>query len=118
MSNHSEACNDSRKLCEYLFHCLAKNVPNLQRVETKSWCGFYSEGKKRFVNHRKNMERREIWCIGEPDELQNNSNLTIELRQPTTGGFGALFKAHFFVNNISEINDVCKLLSIISFKQT
>jgi hypothetical protein len=68
MSNHIEACRSSSILCESLFKCLSTRIPNLQRVEIKSWCGFFGEGKRRFayISHRINMDRIEIWCMGDP----------------------------------------------------
>jgi hypothetical protein len=120
MSNHTEACRILSILCESLYKSLATRIPKLQRVETKSWCSLFSEGKKRFayINHRKNMERIEIWCLGDPAELQKNSQFNIEIRQPTTGGFGASFKSRFFLDNISQINNACEILSTISYNLT
>lgn len=118
MSDHDDACEESRNFCDGLYQCLSKKIPNLNKKETLRWCGLYQKGKKRFVyiNHRKRMFRIEVWCLGDPTELQRYTTLNIEPRKPTTGGFGKLFQARFFIDHLSEIDSACELLYQVSYR--
>jgi len=118
MSDHEEACDESKALCDRLFECLSQRIPNLNRVETIRWCGLYQQGRNRFVyvNHRKRMSRIEVWCLGDPAELQSITTLNVEHRQPTTGGWGELFQSRFFVDHLSEIDPACELLYQVSYR--
>ncbi len=118
MSGHNEACEDSNILCDKLYECLLKKIINLKRKETKEPCGLYQEGRKRFayIYHRKYIRRIEVWCLGDPEELQRKTTLKIKIRRiPTTGGFGK-FQASFFVNHQSEIKSACELLYQESYR--
>jgi len=118
MSDHMEASEESKSLCDKLYERLSKRISNLQRVETQRWCGLYQPNRNRFayINHRKRMHRIEVWCLGDPTELQRNTTLNVKPRQPTTGGFSALFQARFFVDHPSEIETACDLLYQISYR--
>jgi len=118
MSDHAEASPDSKAICDRLFGGLSSRILNLRRVESQRWCGVYQDGRRRFayVNHRKGMSRIEIWCLGEPEELQKRTGLTINPRNPTTGGFGAAFSSHFFVDGFADADAACDVLFAVSFR--
>ena len=112
MSDHAEAGTESRELCELLYRSLAKMVPGLNHSESERWCALYREDERRFVyvNHRKRMSRLEVWCLGDPSELQRNTPLHIFPRQRTTGGFGREFQCRFFLDSRSDVEAACQLL--------
>jgi hypothetical protein len=120
MSNHDEACVESSQLCDRLFEGLSKKIPYLQKSESQKWCSYFELGKRRFayIGHRKTARRIEIWCLGDPSVLQEKTELMIEPRKPTTGGFGEQFQSRFYLDKSSEIRSAVHLLYSISFKQT
>ena len=61
------------------------------------------------------MARIEVWCLGEPDDLAQNTTLQVEPRTPTSGGFGLQFQARFFVDNLLDIDPAAELLYQVSY---
>lgn len=118
MTDHQRAGNDSRALCDLLYELLSLSIADLQRSEAGKWCGLYQDGRNRFayVNHRKEMKRCEIWCLGLPADLRANARLHIEPRQPSSGGFGKHFEARFFVNSESDVRAAVELLLKVSYE--
>ena len=119
MSNHNEAGTASQDLCEGLANRLARRIPNFQVAQSTKWCGFYAEGKKRFayVNHRKQMGRIEVWCLGELDALAMYPNIEVKPRNPSTGGF-INFQARFFLNDQSLLDEAADLLYRVAYART
>lgn len=119
MTDHSNSCNASSKLCDQLFELLARSIPKLRRSQSMRWCGLFQEGKKRFayIEHRKTMQRIEVWCLGDPVELNEKSSIAVYSRKPTTSGF-ANFQARFFVDSPSDINDAFQILYEVSYLET
>ena len=120
MSDHTEASLESTVLCDKLYECLSKCILNLKKVQKQRWCGFYQQDRKRFayINHRKTMSRIEVWCLGDPIELQESTRLNVEPRNPSSGGFGTQFEARFFVDSISDIDSACELLFTVSYRSS
>lgn len=118
MSDHTEACQESKALCDKLYEHLSRRIPNLKRAQTTRWCGLYQSDKTRFgyINHRKNMSRIEVWCLGDPAELQSNSSLKIIPREETRGGWGKGFQARFFVDDTSQIDPACDVMYQVSYR--
>lgn len=117
MNHHHSASEGSRRMCERLESTLVSRIPNLLRSESNQWCGFSQAGGSKFayVNHRKKMHRIEIWCMGEPDELQSYTQLQVHKRQPTTGGFGKKYQARVFLDSPEYIEEVANMLFKVSF---
>ena len=117
---HTFASEKSKELCNILFSKLKKLIPDLQRKQSKRWCGFFKKGRSRFayVNHRKRLSRIEVWCLGDPVELQKNEGIHIEERKETTGGFAILYKARFFVDEPSQIDDAAHILFEVSYPKS
>lgn len=61
------------------------------------------------------MSRIEVWCLGNPTTLQNNTHLKVEPRQPTTAGWGKDFQARFFIDSPSDVESASKVLYTISY---
>ena len=120
MSDHSESGEASRHLCNALSRELQQRIPFLRRVQSARWCGFFQEGRKRFayVNHRKQMSRIEVWCLGDPEALAKESRLTVKERSPTSGGFGREFRARFFVDELSDVVSAAEALVSVSYERT
>ena len=118
MSDHMEACEESKTLCNMLYECLSQRIPNLEQAETIRWCALYQQGRTRFayVNHRKSMRRIEVWCLGDPVELQRGTSLNVVPRENMRGGWQRRFPARFFVDQPSEIDSACDLLYQVSYR--
>ena len=118
MSDHDQSYSESQELCDALLSVLAGRIPSLRTSQSERWCGFFEEGKRRFayVNHRKRMNRIEVWFLGEPEELSDYSASGVELRSPTTGGFGRQFQARMFLDNTQQVNEVANLLVDVSYR--
>jgi hypothetical protein len=118
MAGHVKANKESQIICDRLFQCLSQKILNLYKSETQSWCGIYQEGRKRFayIDHRKTLSYIEVWCLGDPADLQSKTVLGIEPRKPTSGGFGFNFQSRFRINNLDEVAEACELLYSISYK--
>lgn len=116
MSDHTEASQEARILCDLLLEELGSRIPNLKRKQSKRWCGIFQSGRKRFayVNHRRIMSRLEIWCLGKPSDLQHKSHLRIIPRKDTNSGFG-IFQSRFFIENESQVSEAAKLLADVSY---
>lgn len=116
-TDHTLASDESKEFCDVLFAKLSELIPNLQRMSSKRWCGLFQQGRSRFtyVNHRKRLSRVEVWCLGNPADLKKHSKLDIEERQPTTGGFGKLYQARFFIDAHSQIENAVQTLYRVSF---
>jgi len=56
--------------------------------------------------------------LGETEELIAASDLNIEPRTPSTGGFGKNFKARVFVDDMSEVALIAELLVSVSYSMT
>jgi hypothetical protein len=119
-TGHSLASEKSKELCDLLFSKLKKLIPDLQISPSKRWCGFFKKGLSRFafVNHRKRLSRIEVWCLGDPEVLQKNARLHVEERKATTGGFGILYQARFFVDAPSQIDEAVHILFEISYPKS
>jgi hypothetical protein len=117
---HKEAGLESKDLCDYLYNGLAQYIPNLNRDQVKRWCGLYEEGRTRFayVNHRKQLGKIEIWCIGDPDVLQQSTSLEIFPRKQINGAWEACFPSRFFVETLMEAEEACRLLYQVSYQQS
>jgi len=119
MSDHTEACDNSQMLCDMLYQCLARRIPNLKRGQTKRWCPLYQLGRSRFayVNHRKSMSRIEVWCLGDPAELQQRTSINIVPRtEIKSGGWEERFQTRFRVSYPSQIESACKILYEVSYQ--
>ena len=117
MNRHRSASEESRQMCEHLEDILATKIPNLIRSESEQWCSLNQNGRSKFayINHRKRLHRIEIWCMGDPEELQSRTKLVVQKRQPTTGGFGKLYQARVFVDSINYLDEIADMLLHISF---
>lgn len=117
MNHHHSAAEISRRMCEHLQSTLSSRIPNLIRSESTQWCGLSQAGRNRFayVNHRKRMYRIEVWCMGDPAQLQLHTRLNVQTRQPTTGGFGERFQARVFVDSNDYIEEIAEMLFRVSF---
>ena len=120
MSDHTDCSPESRSLCDALFSGLRGRIPQLNRSQSLRWCAFFSSARNRFayINHRKRMSRIQIWCLGEPAVLISATNLLVELRTPTTGGFAKQFQAKFFLDDILDIDAAVQLLYDVSFRMS
>ncbi len=118
MSDHSEACQECKTLCDELYDHLSKRIPNLERVQTIRWCAVYQSERTRFayICHRKKMSRIEVWCLGDLLELQRNTPLKIIPRKETRGGWGEGFQARFFLTDSSQIDYACDLMYQVSYR--
>jgi hypothetical protein len=118
LSDHFEACDDSGNLCDSLYQSLSQKIPKLNRDYKKRWFCIFQKDRKRFayINHRKTLRRIEVWCLGEFSDLQDKTNLKIEPRKPTTGGFGRSFQCRFFINQFSDIATACDVLYSVSYQ--
>ena len=118
MTAHSEASDGSQYLCQELYEGLLKLIPELQRKQTKQWCAFFEQGKKRFayVSHRKRMSRIEIWCAGDVDVLVSYSNLDVIPRDEIKSGWEEKFPARFVIDDSSDIPSACDLLFNVSYR--
>jgi hypothetical protein len=119
-TDHFIASKESREYCDILFSKLNKLIPNLQRSQSKEWCGFFKQGRSRFayINHRKRLSRVEVWFLGDTSTLQKSNGLQVEERQPTTGGFGKQYQARFFIDAPSQIDEAVKILYEISYQKS
>lgn len=120
MSGHSEACYESRVLSDSLFAHLKTKIPNLRRSETTRWCALFEEGKRRFayVNHRKTMQRIEVWCLGAVEDFSRYPSLNVQLREPSTGGFSEDFQVRVFVDDASQTTLLADLLHSVSYQKS
>ena len=118
MSDHIDACEESKALCDKLYECLSKKITNLKRAETQRWCALYQSDRTRFayVNHRRTMSRIEIWCLGDSSELQKNTSLHVVPREEIRGGWAKRFQARFRVEHPSGIDSACDLLYRVSYR--
>src|SRR3990172_7049038 len=96
---HNQASDESRRMCLELYELLSKSISNLERTESQQWCGLAQSGRSKFayINHRKRMSRIEIWCMGDPADLQRHTRLKVQKRRPTTGGFGKRIQRVFLL---------------------
>lgn len=120
-TGHSGASDESRDLCDALFQQLSQKIPDLQRSHLQKWCGISQnqEGRTRFayINHRKTMSIIEVWCIGEPSELQSAAKtLEIKPRETIKGRWAERFQCRFFVEFPEQIPEVAEILYNISYK--
>lgn len=120
MSGHVEACESSKDLCDKLYECLLRRIPNLRRIEGENYCALYQNNRKKFayIRHRKKMFRIQIWPLGNPHELQKYTTLTIRPRKSLTPGWAESFTCSFFVDDVSEIDEACEPLYKVSFRAT
>lgn len=117
MSDHTESCSQSQDLCDALFAQLVRKIPHLQRSQSARWCALFEDGRKRFayVTHRKRMNRIEVWCLGEFEQLEEHSDLPVKPRTPTTSGWRG-FGGRIFVDDISQIDAAAELLCQVSYQ--
>ena len=117
MNYHESASEQSRYMCEELERLLTRKIANLVRSEAVQWCSLSQPGRSKFayINHRKRMERVEIWCMGDPEDLQRHTTLRVQKRKPTSGGFGDRYQARVFVDSPTHLEDVANMLLIVSF---
>ena len=118
MSAHSDACEASQILCQHLYDKLREKIPALVRAETKNWCALYELGRNRFVyiSHRKTSRRIEVWCLGDVDALQNDTNLEVIPRKKMSAGWEKRFPARFFIDQEADIEAACELLYRVSYR--
>ena len=117
---HAKASRGSKELCDELLRCLQNYIPNLKRKEVKKWCALYSEGRRRFayISHRTRLDKIEVWCLGDPDELQGATRLEIFPRANVRGGWEQSFQSRFFIYHLSDIKEACKLLYTVSYQES
>jgi len=115
--DHLLAGKKSKEFCDFLFSKLKELIPNLQRKQSKEWCGFYEQGRSQFafINHRKRLCRIEVWCLGDPVNLKRSNKLCVEERKPSTGGFARLYQARFFIDDPSQIDEAVQILYGVSY---
>ena len=99
MTAHNLACTESKDLCDLLFEELQKQIPKLQRRETKQWCALFESGRNRFayVSHRKQSGSIEVWCARDVDNLIAHTGITVSPRNKIRGGWEQRFPARFFL---------------------
>lgn len=117
MNDHDESFIASASLCDTLFQELSKRIDDLQREKRQRWCCLFQLGHKRFayVSHRKKSARLEIWFIGEVSASEQYPDLEIKWRTPTSGGFGQAFKARFYLDHLSQVQNAVDLLYHVSY---
>ena len=117
MNYHKRASEESRRMCEALEQLLARKIANLVRSESEQWCSLNEVGRSKFayINHRRRMHRIEIWCMGDPENLQRHTKLKVQKTLPTTGGFGDRYQARVFVDSPSYIEDVANMLMLVAY---
>src|SRR5437899_781566 len=118
MSAHTEACSESRSLCDRLLSQLRAKIPELERSSTQGSCGLFRRGWTRFayVYHAKTQPQIEIWCRGDADDLQRHAG-TLEVRPRVNlrAGWEAAFPARFRVDVADEITSAARALAEVSY---
>ncbi len=118
MSAHTTACEESRALCESLYSCLSKKIPNLQRSQSKNWCGLFQPGHKRFayINHTKRKHQISIWFSGDPSDFQKKTSLTVMPRKKIETGWEKAFPARIFLRSQADVESACDALFQVSYR--
>lgn len=116
-SAHMQACPGSRSLCDLLFEALAGRVPNLERVSTKQWCGYFSKGYPRFayIAHRKRSQSLEVWCSGDADQIRSFLGSAYRERETTRSGWEEKFPGRFRIQDVAEIELAVAALHGVSY---
>ena len=121
LSAHSQASNESQRLCDKLFEALGNLISNLQRNPTKGSCGIWQTGKTRFtyVYHSKSMSQIEIWCRGDMTELlKNDPGLRVQGREKPKQGWAESFPVRFRVYRQDQIQLAARYLKDNSFRSS
>lgn len=119
ISAHSQANQESSKLCDNLFEALSKLIPNLQRNATKGSCGIWQTGRTRFayVYHSKSMSQIEIWCRGDMAVLlKNDPGLKAQGRENPRQGWEESFPVRFRVYREDQIALAATYLKDTSYR--
>lgn len=119
MSGHSQACEQSRALCDELYLELRRLIPELQRNSTKGSCGLWRNGYTRFayVYHSKTKVQVEVWCRGDRDQLlRSDPGLGVRGRDQTRSGWEESFPARFRIHRREQIAESAQFLAAVSLR--
>lgn len=118
ISAHSQASQESARLCDKLFEELGQLIPNLQRNPTQGSCGIWQTGRTRFayIYHSKTMSRIEIWCRGDMDQLlKNDPGFEVEARKNPRHGWEESFPVRFRAYRQEQIPAAARYLKDNSY---
>lgn len=62
------------------------------------------------------MNRIEVWCKGDPNELRRVSRLPFQERTATTGGFGAQFESRVFLDSLDEVGPATTAVFEVAYR--
>lgn len=119
LNAHSQASQESARLCDKLFEELGNLIPNLQRNSTKGSCGIWQTGRTRFayVYHSKSMSQIEIWCRGDMNELlKNDPGLKVQGRESPKQGWEESFPVRFRLYRQEQISVAAMYIRDNSFE--
>ena len=120
MSGHSEASSQSWSLCDQLFAALGHRIPDLQRSESKRWCGFYRRGHSRFayISHFKSRSRIQVWPRGQAPDWARERGVSYNQRHSIESGWATNFQGRFDVGHAAEIAVASDALYRLSYPET